>query len=123
MGYIAAKCNHKSIVLLCNLRNTAIVCFGYVYVPDSWYGDSIDQISATSDTLSIGDNTIGQFSIDFDLPDGYIITSIKGWRTSQITMLGVDGITMSGNTVNVVVRNYGTRRNGSVTITVGVAKI
>ena len=38
-------------------------------------------------------------------------------------MLGVDGITVSGNTVDVVVRNYGARRNGSVTVTVGVAML
>ncbi len=57
MGYVAAKCNHKSIVLLCNLRNTAIVCFGYVYVPDSWYGDSIGQVLWTG-TWSSGSITV-----------------------------------------------------------------
>ena len=123
MGHVFTKSHYKRAVLLCNLRNTAIVCFGYVYVPDSWYGDSIDQISATSNTASVGDNTIGQFAVDFDLPEGYVITGLKGWRTSQIAMLGVDDINISGSTANVVVRNYGARRNGSVTVTVSVVKI
>ena len=94
-----------------------------IWVSEKEFRTSIGQISASSDTLSIGDNTIGQFAVDFDLPDGYIITSIKGWRTSQIAMLGVDGISLSGSTANVVVRNHGARRNGSVTVTVSVAKI
>lgn len=38
-------------------------------------------------------------------------------------MLGVDDINISGSTANVVVRNYGARRNGSVTVTVSVVKI
>ena len=94
-----------------------------VWVSEKEFRTSIDQLSATSETLSIGDNTIGQFTVNFDLPEGYVITGIKGWRTSQITMIGIDGITMSDNTVNVIVRNYGARRNGSVTVTVGVAKL
>ncbi len=89
----------------------------------SEFRTSIDQISTTSNTASIGDNTIGQFAVNFDLPEGYIITGIKGWRTSQISMLGVDSIGLSGSTANVVVRNHGARRNGSVTVTVSVVKI
>lgn len=94
-----------------------------VWVSEKEFRTSIGQISASSATLSVGENTIGQFSIDFALPDGYIITGIKGWRTNQISMLGVDSLSLSGSTANVVVRNYGARRNGSVTVTVGVVKI
>ena len=85
--------------------------------------DSISPLTASSESASIAENSAGQLAVNFDVPDGYTILGIKGWRTSQITMLGVDGITFSGNEATVVVRNYGERRNASVTVTVEIGKV
>ncbi len=87
------------------------------------FRDSISLLTASSESASIAENTAGQLTVNFDVPDGCTIKSVKEWRTSQITMLGVDGITFSGNKATVVVRNYGARRNASVTVTVEIAKV
>ena len=91
--------------------------------PESEFRDSISLLTASSESASIAENTAGQLAVNFDVPEGYTILSVKEWRTSQITMLGVDGITFSGNKATVVVRNYGARRNASVTVTVEIAKV
>lgn len=89
----------------------------------SKFRDSISLITATSNTASIADNTAGQLTVNFDVPDGYRIIGLNSYRTSQITMLGVDGITINANTATVVVRNNGTRRDAYVSVTVVVAKV
>lgn len=43
MGYVNSKSHYKRGVILRYLHNTTIVRRSYLYVPDSWYGDSIDQ--------------------------------------------------------------------------------
>lgn len=85
--------------------------------------DSISLVEASSETASIADNATGQLTVNFDVPDGYTILGVKEWRTNQITMLGVDGVTFSGNKATVVVRNYGTRRNASVKVAIMIAKL
>lgn len=84
---------------------------------------SISQVAATTNTATIADNSVAQLTANFDVPDGYSIISIIGYRTNQITMLGIDGITISGNTATVVVRNHGASRSAYATITALIAKV
>lgn len=76
------------------------------------FRDSVSRASKVSSSVSIEANSVGTFTVDF----GKDIIAITGIRSSQITMLDVSFWQTSGSVATVGVRNNGSKRTGTITV-------
>ena len=72
--------------------------------------------SISSATASVEENAVGTFTVSTVAPDGYSLCGVVGARPSQLSMLGVSFVSISGSTVTIGLKNYGARRDASVSI-------
>lgn len=79
--------------------------------------DSISQASKNKTNITFAANAVSSFTVDFDLPDGQRVLAVAGVRTSQITMLDIAYWEIDGDSVTVGIRNAGSQRTGSATVT------
>lgn len=74
--------------------------------------DSVSRASKASNSVSIEADSVGTFAVDF----GKEIIAITGIRPSQISMLDISFWQISGSVVTVGVRNNGSKRTGTITV-------